>query len=304
MNNKAEENINNINVYYDDGDINSINIFEKINNLLKQSIEKVIDIKYLKDGIIFLISQKHTYIIKNNIIKYILEGYRNIILSLNNGDILTTYGKKIFLYKDETFLNLKEIDINNDLKQIIELKYDNKLLILSKDSKIMLIEIDEQNVKKEVILEYGNEISLIIEINNNGEFIIIFSDGNLVIYNLKLKKEIKHLVLKTKNIIESVNAFMIFNKHLYICSVEALFIIDIEKKELNQVNFRIEKIYKFNDDIYGIHKNTIYSIIINEKEIKKKVLCHNTSSIYSLCLIKENLLIYSTENGVNFFNIN
>ena len=304
LNNKAEENINNINVYYDDGDINSINIFEKINNLLKQSIEKVIDIKYLKDGIIFLISQKHTYIIKNNIIKYILEGYRNIILSLNNGDILTTYGKKIFLYKDETFLNLKEIDINNELKQIIELKYDNKLLILSKDSKIMLIEIDEQNVKKEVILEYGNEISLIIEINNNGEFIIIFSDGNLVIYNLKLKKEIKHLVLKTKNIIESVNAFMIFNKHLYICSVEALFIIDIEKKELNQVNFRIEKIYKFNDDIYGIHKNTIYSIIINEKEIKKKVLCHNTSSIYSLCLIKENLLIYSTENGVNFFNIN
>ena len=306
LDNKEDENINNIDIHYDSGDYDSFNIFNKINNLLKNNNEKIIDIKYLKDGIIFLISKEHTYIIKNNAIIYILEGYRNIILSLKNGDILTSIDQKIIMYKDETFLKLKEIKINLSLKQIMQLQYDNKILILTKDSKIMLIEINEENTeRKEITLECGNNNFLMVEINNNGEFAIICSNGNLVFYDLKLQKEIKLLNLKTKNIIESLNAFLVFKKYLFICSVDALFVIDIEKKEiLNEINFGLEKIYKFNDDIFGIHKNTIYKIIFNDNEIKRKALCHNASLIMSLCRIKESSLIYSAENGVNTLNIN
>ena len=127
----------------------------------------------------------------------------------------------------------------------------------------------EPEIKTEIIHEdKKNNISSIISVNNC-EIAIIFKKRIVIFYNIEKKEEIKMLKISGKGNINLLDNSFIFNDYLYIASLDSMFKIDINKKEINRkFNFKLTKIYLFNDDIFGINKNCVYKINEDKDEIK------------------------------------
>jgi len=123
-------------------DVDLINIFEKINNIIKSNNDNIDNIQVSKEGTIYLICINGLYIINQNSLQFI-PGYRKVVLPLNNGDLLISKNMKINIYSNDNFENeTKTIDMKCYVKQIILLPNENKFLFLSEESKIILIQAE------------------------------------------------------------------------------------------------------------------------------------------------------------------
>ena len=108
-----------------------IDIFEKIKINIKNNNDNIDNIQISKEGTIYLICINGLYIIKENLPKFI-AGYRKVVLTLNNGNLLTTKNTKIIIYSDSYCeKETKTIDTKYYVKQIILLPDENKFLFLS-----------------------------------------------------------------------------------------------------------------------------------------------------------------------------
>ena len=278
------------------------NVIEKINTELANRKEIIIDLFNLNDGIICLITQQKVYIIKNNSLLTITENKgKNIFLALYNGNLLLTKEKNILIFEKENFSKYKEITINFYPKQIIQLQYNNNLLFLSIDSN--LFEIENYIIKNNLNINTKNIIS-IIEINNSGEISIIYANGDILFFDLKKNEEIKLLSLQLNNF-DFIYSPFIFKNILYLFFSDLLILIDINKKLIiKQIELKIQKIYKFNNNIFAIKNNSIYEVNIDENKFYLKMLWKEFSLITSLCQIKEKQLLYSTEDGLKLIDYN
>lgn len=278
------------------------NVIEKINTEFANRKEIIIDLFNLNDGIICLITQQKVYIIKNNSLLTITENKgKNIFLALYNGNLLLTKEKNILIFEKENFSKYKEITINFYPKQIIQLQYNNNLLFLSIDSN--LFEIENYIIKNNLNINTKNIIS-IIEINNSGEISIIYANGDILFFDLKKNEEIKLLSLQLNNF-DFIYSPFIFKNILYLFFSDLLILIDINKKLIiKQIELKIQKIYKFNNNIFAIKNNSIYEVNIDEKKFYLKMLWKEFSLITSLCQIKEKQLLYSTEDGLKLIDYN
>ena len=133
-------------------DVDLINIFEKINNIIKSNNDNIDNIQVSKEGTIYLTCINGLYIINQNLFKFI-PGYRKVVLPSNNGDLLTSKNMKINIYSNNNFENeTKTIDMKYYVKQIILLPDKNIFLFLSEESKIIVIQA-EPEIKTEIIYE-------------------------------------------------------------------------------------------------------------------------------------------------------
>ena len=212
LNNNQE--INMINIIKNDEDLNDINmndielynIVSRINKKITEKKEKIYNIKGLKKGAICFASNSAVYIFKKNSDIITLNGYRNVILQLKNGNLLTSQTTNIFIYSDNNFSDYKKIRVNCYPRQIIELEKENEFLILSEESELKILKGD---TVIQSINAYKSEykISSIKELNKNEIAILLENKAKnkndnkiLIFYDLKAKekekikgKEIKRL---------------------------------------------------------------------------------------------------------------
>lgn len=326
LNNNQE--INQINIIENDEDLNDLNMNDielnnivlRINKKITEKKEKIYNIKGLKNGAIYFASNNAVYIVKKNSDSDIitLNGYRNVILQLKNGNVLTSQSTNIFIYSDNNFSDYKKIRVNCYPRQIIELEKENEFLILSEESELKILKGDaviqsinayKSEYKISSIKELNkNEISILLENKtkkNNDSKILIF-------YDLKEKekikgKEIKRIELQSKPKILNYVDLHIYNNNLYIPLFDALFKIDITKKTLiEKTNFGFSKFYRCKNYFLGIKKNEIYYIYEGNNSViqNKKIYEEVSSNIYCLYPIKEKKLIVSTEKEIKYYELN
>ena len=167
-----------------------------------------------------------------------------------------------------------------------------------------LFEIENYCIIKKNLNVNTKNINSIIEINNIGEIAIIYSNGDILFFDLTSNKEIKLLSSQMNNF-DFIYSQFIFKNILYLFSSDLLILIDISKKELiQQIELKIQKIYKFNNNIFAIKNNSIYELNIDKKKFNLKILWKEFSLITSLCQIKERQLLYSTDDGLKFIDYN
>ena len=245
----SQNNINKNNEYSTNKDIENKeegNMITKANDKIKEDNEEIYNIQVLKNGTICLGGKEKVYIIKDNLDIETLLGFRKVILPLKNGDLLSSKFRKIYIHFYNNISNYRNISMQDCVKQIIELKENNKLLILLENENLSLM-------KDEVILKtiddynkYKNILS-IVEINANEIAILINNQENekkdnekvsekyspykfLIFYDLIKYEEIKRLNLKSKTLLNNVEIFYVYNNYLYVSLSDALFVIDIERK--------------------------------------------------------------------------
>ena len=276
-------------------------IISKINN--QNSKEIVYTIKGLKDGLICLTTREKTYIIKKNSLIKVLPGYRAIILLLDNGNVLSSKNTKVLIYNNNCENIIKEIEIGEFAREIIELKqYDNKILFLSENSTLKLIENDEHRI---ILDDNKKPICSIIEVSSN-VIVIIFKDTSIMFFDLKNLVKISELILQNqiKNI-DNIDILCINGNYLYISLRQSIFKIDIIKKEpISKYNLTLSKIYMFNNNIFGIYKNFIYRITDKDKTINSNLLYQfkKEKNIYCLYQIEEKKLMISTKEGIQIYD--
>ena len=276
-----------------------------INNIIKNFNDTIDNFQISKKGTIYLICNNRLYIISQNLFKF-LEGYRKVVLPLNNGNLLTSKNTKILLYSNDNYEEATEfINIKDYPRQIILLQEENKFLYLTEESKIILIEIDSE-IKKEIIYENKkNNISSIISVNNC-EIAIIFKNRIIMFFNIEKKKEIKILKLNCNANINLLDNSFIVNGYLYIASIDSMFKIDINKKEINKkFNFGFAKIYSFNNDIYGVNKNSVYKINDgeNKNDNEKELMFEDSLPIRCLYKMNKKQIIFCTENQIKLYEL-
>ena len=279
---------------------NKLNILSEIN---KKKIT-IFNIIGLKDGFICLISKENSYIIKNNSLIKTLNGYRKVVLSLENKNILTSKNEKVIIYDNITFNTIKEIRMKEFAKQIIEInknkkdnKNNNELLFLSENSKIKLI---EDNNYKDINYNIKKDIYTIIETNID-QIVILYQDASLSFFNFKKKEETAQIKIQNNNAlkIDYNDIFFIDGDFLYISLFSSIIKIDIEKKiMIHNYELKMPKIYRFNNNFFGIYKNKIYILSDLNEEIKTKIICSENENIYSLFQSNNNQIIYCTNNEV------
>ena len=274
------------------------NPFEKINDDIKDKRTVIYNIIALKDGTICLSDLSKLYIIKNNAIK-IFNGYRHVILPLENGNLLTSKANKILIYSKDDFSEVQKININKYAKHIIELK-NNNILFLSED--YFLIQIQNETDFNKIEGVGNNNISSIIETNNN-EIAVILEDANLVFYDLGKKSSLKNIKLETSsNLNNKVVSLFVNINNLYVSFYDSLYKIDFKKKEILKKFFlKYAKMYHLENDFFGINGCKAFRIKETNKNMEEKLLIEETSNILCLFKTKEKIII-STENGIKFLN--
>ena len=285
---------------------NELDIIKKINKEFLIKENNITNISGSKDGKIFILCMEKTYLI-NNSSYWIIEGYINNIIQLKNENLLASKGMKILLYSKDNYKEPKyAIDLKCYGRQVIELQNTNQLLFLSEESEILLI-IIETEIKTEKIYKANNKkISSIRQINDV-EIVIIFKNRLVIFFNLEKKKEINNLILESNCNIYIIDNSFIFNDYLYIALLDNMFIIDINEKCIKKkIKLNFTKIFCFNNNFFGLNKKNIYNIIINNNTIESKLLYQANSTIKSLFQIKENLLLFFTEEEkeIKFYYFN
>ena len=275
-----------------------------INNIIKNYDDIIDNFQVSKRETIYLICKNGLYIINQNLFKFI-EGYRKVVLPLNNGNLLTTKNRKILIYSNNNFEKATEtINMNCYPRQIIVLHDENKFLYLSEDSKIILIQTDS-GIKTEIIYENKeNSISSIISVNNF-EIAIIFNNRIIMFYNIEKKEEIKILKLSGNGNINLLDNSLIANGYLYIALIDSIFKIDINNREINKkLNFGFSKIYSFNNDIFGINKNCVYKINDgNNNNNEQELILDDILPIRSLYKVNKKQIIFCTEKQIKFHEL-
>ena len=297
--------------------INSTNnrhndIISIINNKIKENKDSILNILSFKNGMLCLKGKSSVYIIKDNSdLIATFDGYFHLILLLKNGNILASKNMNILIYSDNEFSNPKKINIKCYPRQIEELK-DNKLLFLSEESELKILENDIFTDNINIINSKDKkDIKSIKEIDNNEIAILLDNKIKkncdykiLLFFDLKKKQEIKSLKLQSKVAINDSDILYIFENNLYVCLFDSLFKIDIKNRnQIMKSSGGFSKIYRFGNNFFGIKMNEIYNIVEHNDSIEKEKIYKDTSScIYCLYQIKENQLILSTEKEIKYYN--
>jgi len=301
INNRIQENKNiydlNSDLINEDSDI-----FQTINESIKNAKDVISDVKMSNDGTIYLMCRDRIYIIKKNSYST-LEGYNNVILPLKNGDLVLSKFRKIFIYLNNNFDEAKNIiSMKSFANQIIELSKNSQLLFLSENSEIILIKKIIAESETNVIYKSKN-ITSMIQVYDN-EIAIIFKDRYVSFFDLEKKEEIKKLELVSNSNINLIDNSYIFDNCLYIALLDSMFEIDIKKKELiKRINLKFSKIYRFKNN-FGINGNCIYQIIHKNNQIENKLIYKDKSKIIGLYQIRENIIIIYNENKIKFLKFN
>ena len=226
-----------------------------------------------------------------------------IILSLNNGDIISSKRTSIFLYDKNNFEIIKETKIGFHAKQIIEL-YNKDIVILSPSSELFLIKANTQIINK-IFNNKNLNIFSILEINNGTSSFISYNDStrkNEINYfdtnSLKLEQHI--IFYENDDFNSKINSFIVKNI-IYISSLNYLYLIDINSKKINKYEFTFSKIYSFNDNIFGINEKSIYNITLNDGEINTNKVHEDNSDITCLFYSADKKYIFCTKNKVGSF---
>ena len=115
------------------------NMTKKVNDKIKEDNETIYNIQVLKNGTICLGGEKRVYIIKDNLDIETLQGYRKVILPLKNGNLLLSKFTDIYIHLYNDISNYQKIGVGYFAKQIIELKENNKLLILLENGNLLIM---------------------------------------------------------------------------------------------------------------------------------------------------------------------
>ena len=283
---------------------NSDDFISFINDKMKKKEEKIENIIDLKNGLICFLSNIKSYIIKNNSILKILNGKRDVILSLNNGNIISSKRSSIIFYEKDSFKIIKEIKIGCFAKQIIELK-NCDILILSQYSELCLIKANTINVDK-IILNKNLNILSIIEINNDKVAIISnnLDTKNIGINYFDLNTKIlkQYLILEENNDINlKVDSFII-NNNIFISFLNNLYIVDFISQKMEKKELGFSKFYSFNNNIFGIKEKSIYNITINNDIVNaNKIYEDNSDNIICFIYSEDKKCIFCTINKVGSF---
>ena len=283
---------------------NSDDFISFINDKMKKKEEKIENIIDLKNGLICFLSNIKSYIIKNNSILKILNGKRDVILSLNNGNIISSKRSSIIFYEKDSFKIIKEIKIGCFAKQIIELK-NCDILILSQNSQLCLIKANTINVDK-IILNKNLNILSIIEINNDKVAIISnnLDTKNIGInyFDLNTKMLKQYLILEENNDINlKVDSFII-NNNIFISFLNNLYIVDFISQKMEKKELGFSKFYSFNNNIFGIKEKSIYNITINNDIVNaNKIYEDNSDNIICFIYSEDKKCIFCTINKVGSF---
>ena len=285
-------------------------IFPKINEDLIKNKENVFNIQCSKHGVIFLSTQSRLYIVQNNSI-LTLPYYRSLFLLAKNGDLFASKNLNIFKYSNNDFSNSTKININKYQNQFIELMEDNKILVVTSESELIIIKKEGIDERIQKYKDNNENIISLIEANKN-EIVILLNNKNnknlkfLAFFDLAKREEIKRIEFQNTATIHTTDIFCINNNNLYFCLGE-LFKIDITKKsQIIKTNLKLSKIYKFGNKIFGIRGNSIYNIF-EEKNDTREILKYNEkdfSIIYCLYLTKENHMIVSVDNNIKYYDFN
>ena len=293
------------------------NMTKTVNDKIKEDNETIYNIQVLKNGTICLGGEKRVYIIKDNLVIETLQGYRKVILPLKNGNLLSSKSTNIYIHLYNDILNYRKISINDYAKQIIELKENNKLLILLENGNLLIMK-DETIIN--TIDNYNNNnkknIISIIEINDNEIAILLNNEKYnqkevsaykyLIFYDLIKYEEIKRLELESKTSINNEEIFYIYDNYLYVSLSDSFFVIDIERRKIQEikVDYGFSKIYGFENNIFGVSGDAIYKIIKEKNDVKKELLHKDTSKIHCIQPINENKIILSTGKEIKYYNFN
>ena len=293
------------------------NMTKTVNDKIKEDNETIYNIQVLKNGTICLGGEKRVYIIKDNLDIETLQGYRKVILPLKNGNLLLSKSTNIYIHLYNDILNYRKISINDYAKQIIELKENNKLLILLEKGNLLIMK-DETIIN--TIDNYNNNnkknIISIIEINDNEIAILLNNEKYkqkevsaykyLIFYDLIKYEEIKRLELESKTSINNEEIFYIYDNYLYVSLSDSFFVIDIERRKIQEikVDYGFSKIYGSENNIFGVSGDAIYKIIKEKNDVKKELLHEDTSKIYCIQPINENKIILSTGKEIKYYNFN
>ena len=226
-----------------------------------------------------------------------------IILSLNNGDIISSKRTSIFLYDKNNFEIIKETKIGFHAKQIIEL-YNKDIVILSPSSELFLIKANTQIINK-IFNNKNLNIFSILEINNGKVSFISYNNNTrkneinyFYINSLKLEQHI--IFYENDDFNSKINSFIVKNI-IYISSLNYLYLIDINSKKINKYELTFSKIYSFNDNIFGINEKSIYNITLKDGEINTNKVHEDNSDITCLFYSADKKYIICTKNKVGSF---
>ena len=226
-----------------------------------------------------------------------------IILSLNNGDIISSKRTSIFLYDKNNFEIIKETKIGFHAKQIIEL-YNKDIVILSPSSELFLIKANTQIINK-IFNNKNLNIFSILEINNGKVSFISYNNNTrkneinyFYINSLKLEQHI--IFYENDDFNSKINSFIVKNI-IYISSLNYLYLIDINSKKINKYELTFSKIYSFNDNIFGINEKSIYNITLKDGEININKVHEDNSDITCLFYSVDKKYIICTKNKVGSF---
>ena len=295
--NKLNNNLISNNIQYNISD----NFMLFINDKISKKEETVHNIKGLKEGLFCLISSKNLYIIQNSSIIKIINGMSNAILPLNNGNIMSSKRGNILIYEKGNFNELKKIVMGCYIKQFIELK-NNNILLLSDESSLYLIKnlnINQINKENKIYFPQDIQISSIVE-SINSEVIIISNNLNKIyFYDLDKKGIAQTLVLDVSNDSASLENNFIHKNYLFVSSPKFLFKINIiEKKIEKKYEYRFAKIYSFNNTFFGINGKIIYFIKDNNGEIEYQTIYEDKEDIKSLFYTEGKKIIFCTDKKV------
>ena len=295
--NKLNNNLISNNIQYNISD----NFMLFINDKISKKEETVHNIKGLKEGLFCLISSKNLYIIQNSSIIKIINGMSHAILPLSNGNIMSSKRGNILIYEKGNFNELKKIVMGCYIKQFIELK-NNNILLLSDESSLYLIKnlnINQINKENKIYFPQDIQISSIVE-SINSEVIIISNNLNKIyFYDLDKKGIAQTLVLDVSNDSASLENNFIHKNYLFVSSPKFLFKINIiEKKIEKKYEYRFAKIYSFNNTFFGINGKIIYFIKDNNGEIEYQTIYEDKEDIKSLFYTEGKKIIFCTDKKV------
>ena len=81
-----------------------------------------------------------------------------------------------------------------------------------------------------------------------------------------------------------------------------MFKINFNTREISKkFNFRLAKIYIFNNDMFGINNNCVYKI--NEKDNKIELISEDIIPIKCLYKINKKMMILCTDKQINFLEL-